>query len=102
MKLIIDIDEDVYKRTVFYREFKDLNDYVKTIKALENSTPLDDVKAEIEEIAKDYDKFADYRRVRGLWIALEILNNIGKEESQKLADDVGFLNQSLDDAIDCS
>ena len=40
MKLIIDIPEDVYKRTVFYREFKDLNDCVKTIKALENGTPL--------------------------------------------------------------
>ena len=40
MKLVIDIPEDVYKRTVFYREFKELNDCVTTIKALENSTPL--------------------------------------------------------------
>jgi hypothetical protein len=30
----------VLKRTVFYREFKDLNDCVTTIKALENGTPL--------------------------------------------------------------
>jgi len=36
MKLIIDIPEDV-----FYREFKDLNDCVITIKALENATPLE-------------------------------------------------------------
>lgn len=40
MKLVIDIPEDVYKRTVFYREFKELNDCIATIKALENGTPL--------------------------------------------------------------
>ena len=40
MKLIIEIDEDVYKKTVFYREFKDLNDCVTTIKALENGIPI--------------------------------------------------------------
>ena len=42
MKLIIDIPKDVYKKTVFYREFKDLNDCVTTIKALENGTPIPD------------------------------------------------------------
>lgn len=40
MQIIIDIPEDVYKRTVFYREFRDLNDCVTTIKALVNGTPL--------------------------------------------------------------
>ena len=40
MQIIIDIPEDVYKRTVSHREFKDLNDCVTTIKALENGTPL--------------------------------------------------------------
>jgi hypothetical protein len=40
MKVVIDIPEDVYKRTVFYREFKDLNDCVTTIKALEKGKPL--------------------------------------------------------------
>ena len=40
MKIVIDIPDDVYKRTVFYREFKELNDYVTTLKALENGTPL--------------------------------------------------------------
>lgn len=40
MKVVIDIPEEVYKRTVFYREFRDLNDCVTTIKALENGTPL--------------------------------------------------------------
>lgn len=40
MKLIIDIPEDIYKRTVFYREFKDLNDCVTTIKVLEKAVSL--------------------------------------------------------------
>lgn len=40
MQIVIDIPEDVLKRTVFYREFRDLNDYVTTIKALENATLL--------------------------------------------------------------
>lgn len=37
---MIDIPEDVLKRTVFYREFKDLNDCITTIKALEKATPV--------------------------------------------------------------
>jgi len=40
MKLIIDIPEEVHKRTKFYKEFHDLNDCVITIKALENGIPL--------------------------------------------------------------
>ena len=44
------------------------------IKALEQDDILDKIRAEIEQIAKDYDKFDDYRRVRGLWIALEIID----------------------------
>ena len=35
---------------------------------------LDKIRGEIEQTAKDYDKFADYRRVYGLWIALDIIN----------------------------
>lgn len=35
---------------------------------------LDKIRTEIEQTAKDYDKFADYRRVYGLWIALDIIN----------------------------
>lgn len=40
MQIVIDIPEDVLKRTVFYREFKDLDDCVTTIKALEKAVPL--------------------------------------------------------------
>ena len=81
MKLIIDIPEDVYKRTIFYREFKDLNDCVKTIKALENGIPLDDVKAEIDE---QYDRIRPYNIdvAEGLEMALGIFDNIGMAESE--------------------
>lgn len=44
------------------------------IELLESEDVLDKIRAEIEQIAKDYDKFNDYRRVRGLWIALDIID----------------------------
>lgn len=40
MQIVIDVPEDVLKRTVFYREFRDLSDCVSTIKALEKAVPL--------------------------------------------------------------
>lgn len=40
MKYIIELPEEVYKRTIFYKEFHDLNDCVTTIKALEKAVPL--------------------------------------------------------------
>lgn len=43
---------------------------------------LDEIRAEIEQTAKDYDKFDDYRRVRGLWIALDIIDKY-KAESEE-------------------
>lgn len=43
---------------------------------------LEKIRAEIEQTAKDYDKFDDYRRVRGLWIALEIIDKY--KESEKV------------------
>ena len=55
--------------------------YGYVIKALEQESILDKIRDEIEDIAKDYDKFADYRRVRGLWIALEIIDKY-KAESE--------------------
>ena len=53
MKLVIDIPEDVFKRTVFYREFRDLNDCVITLKALEKAVSLEEelekIKAKIQK-----------------------------------------------------
>ena len=45
---------------------------------------LDEIRAEMEVLAKEYDKFADSRRVRGLWIALDIINKYrAKSEGKK-------------------
>ena len=41
---------------------------------------LDKIRTEIEQTAKDYDKFDDYRRVRGLWIALDIIDKYKESE----------------------
>ena len=42
---------------------------------------LDKIRGEIEQTAKDYDKFADYRRIYGLWIAIDIIDKY-KAESE--------------------
>lgn len=57
--------------------------YVQEIN-LSSVTPdmLDKIRAEIEQTAKDYDKFDDYRRVRGLWIALEIIDKYKSESME--------------------
>lgn len=52
MQIVIEIPEDVYKKTIFYREFKDLNDCVTTIKALENGTPLPKGHGRLKDIDK--------------------------------------------------
>lgn len=58
-------------------EFPIIEKYVKG----EINAVLDKIRAEIEQTAKDYDKFEDYRRVRGLWIALDIIDKY-KAESE--------------------
>lgn len=57
-----------------YKQIISSKDYDRLCKALDNEEVLDKIRAEIEQTAKDYDKFDDYRRVRGLWIALEIID----------------------------
>lgn len=60
-----------------------LKDIDRAFKALEERDELlDKIRAEIEQTAKDYDKFADYRRVRGLWIALDIIDKYRAETEQ--------------------
>lgn len=51
--------------------------------ALKQADVLDKIRAEIEQTAKDYDKFNDYRRVRGLWIALKIIDKCKAESEGK-------------------
>lgn len=52
MKIVIDIPEDTLKRTVFYREFKDLNDCITTIKALEKAVPIPKGHGRIMDVDK--------------------------------------------------
>lgn len=40
IEVVIKMPEDVFKRTVFYREFRSVRDCIMTIKALEKATPL--------------------------------------------------------------
>lgn len=61
MKIVIDIPEDVLKRTVFYREFRDLNDCVTTIKALEKATPLEQIRSEIDDIEEGISSYHNDR-----------------------------------------
>lgn len=107
IKLIIEIDKDRYDKIMNNAKY-----FCPTglDSVIANGIPLDDVKAEIREKSfNHYFEYGEYvgedcRKERIIYSdqVLEILDNTGKEESQKLADDVGFLNQSLEDAIDCS
>lgn len=74
MQIVIDIPEDVYKRTVFYREFRDLSDCVATIKALEKATPLPKGHGRIEaDKAESEDRDADSARIK-LTLVAAIVN----------------------------
>lgn len=61
-------------------DFDALYDIVAKMPSVQPKTDiLNKISAEIEQTAKDYDKFDDYRRVRGLWIALEIIDKYRQE-----------------------
>ena len=85
MQIVIDIDEDVYKRTVFYREFKDLNDCVTTIKSLENGTPipehhgrlgdLDALEEYFRNVRKEL-KASDYKNAIEFFVRDDMLLNV--------------------------
>ena len=62
-----------------YFSLDDANEIDEIIKALEQKSILDKIRDEIEQTAKDYDKFDDYRRKRGLWIALDIIDKNSAE-----------------------
>ena len=85
MKLIIDIPEEEYndlmqtgENTINLGELLDLRNSVR------NGTPLDDVKAEIEaSMYCDKDtRLVKNANASGLEKAIEILDNIGKAESE--------------------
>ena len=77
MKLIIDIPEYVYEWVMNTGKFGKY--HFDTAKVIRNGTPLDDVKAEIEESRHiTQDPFT----AAGLETALEILDNVGKGVSE--------------------
>ena len=49
-------------------------------------TTLQKIREEIEQIATNYDNFEEYRRVRGLWIALNIIDKYAKQEPKSPCD----------------
>lgn len=71
MKLIIDIPDHLYN---VIKNNECTNKNVLT-KAVLNGTPLDDVKAEIEQYSKRWIGLDYYD---GIYSAIEVLDNIGK------------------------
>ena len=43
-------------------------------------TTLQKIREEIEQVATNYDNFEEYMRVRGLWIALKIIDKYAEQE----------------------
>ena len=83
MKLIIDITEETYKEVIEGKDTSNTNIYT----AIENGTPLDDVKAEIEKKCDRINSIASilsypqHREIQEL--LCEILASIGKAESEE-------------------
>ncbi len=78
MKLIIDIPDYEYRQI---KEVYEKNDIVESTYAyIYHGTPLDDVKAEINEITEEYcDLCAGYCGVSKKYVT-DILDNIGKDK----------------------
>lgn len=91
MKLIIDIPEDAYKNIIQRSTEMQAEGYVLECAVL-NGILLDDVKAIMEkQIERDF-AFAEtetlkvpchYGTANGLQVAVRILDNIGKKESEE-------------------
>ena len=98
MKLIVDIDEDVYTR-LFDNGIQDneiaVDDVCEMARALRLGTPLDEVKAKMEERPDTHYlgelksrsnvgimMFGDGAYNRGIKHVIEILDNIGKESEE--------------------
>lgn len=61
MQIVIDIPEDTYKRTKFYKEFRDLNDCVLVLKAIDHAIELPKGHGRL----KDVDKIINDGRSKG-------------------------------------
>ena len=67
-------DKEAWQNTSISRIGGYLDGYDRGLEA------LDEIRAEVEQTAKDYDKFDDCRRVHGLWIALEIIDKYKEKQ----------------------
>lgn len=79
VKVIIEIPESDYKAICENKE--DAITAHDTCRRIAHGTPLDDVKAEMEDLAERYKEY----RYANTYISLciEILDNIGKESEDK-------------------
>lgn len=92
MKLIIDISEEAKRHIDTFKGKFLCGDGFDLIEAIQNGIPLDDVKAEIEQILQGIDTVShnEYENAveQGKEIAYEnvlsILDNIGKVESEDI------------------
>lgn len=88
MKLIIDIPEEIYDSACATNNIWDMRMAGFVCSAIANGTPLNDVKAEIEEeynrlSATRADETLELGKCLGLKMTLKILDNIGKAESEE-------------------
>lgn len=81
MKLIIDIPESIFN-TIQADEMISREQLAILQIHILNGTPLDDVKAELQKIADDSWNMRVGSVSQGLEDAIEILDNIGKTESE--------------------
>ena len=81
MKLIIDIDEEIYKSIKIGMRNRD--DMAEIGEAVENGIPLDDLRAEIADLA-DSDAYGDYQQGFnfGLMRAAQIIDKYRNEVSK--------------------
>ena len=76
MKLIIELDENRFKDIQRIASIQIRRRNLTCEQIIANGIPLEDIKTEIKEKAKDHIKYADCgRRENGLYEALEIIDN---------------------------
>lgn len=80
-----DFDKLVHEANVSVEQAQQLQTIIENlqkIKAEATRKVLDEIKAEIEQTQKDYEKFGDCRFTRGLWMALGIIDKHTKESGE--------------------
>lgn len=92
MKIVIDVPEDVFKRTVFYREFRNLSDCVTILKALEKATQLPKGHGDLidRNLAlsgrglSEFHRYDDYVKMRNYLKLLPTIIEADKAESEEV------------------